>query len=134
MALLLALTLNLKQKDSLTRDVPRGWEIKAGYNGLGLVGRTLGIVGFGNIGSEVARLAAPFDLELIAFDPHVTDEKIKAQGVRSVGLDELFRQSDIVTLNCPLNDSTRHLVNSQRLAMMKPGSYLINTALSLIHI
>lgn len=128
MALMLALSLNLKQKDSLTRDIPRGWEVKSDYNGLGLVGRTLGIVGFGNIGSEVARLAAPFDLDMIAFDPHVDADKLNALGVRAVDLDVVFQEADIVSLNCPLNDTTRHLVNKQRLKMMKPGAYLINTA------
>ncbi len=127
-ALMLALTLNLKKKDRLTRDIPNGWNIKSDYNGLGLVGRTLGIVGFGNIGAEVARLAAPFDMQIIAFDPYVSGDSMAGLGVKAVELDDVFRKSDVVSLNCPLNDNTRHLANKERLSMMKAGSYLINTA------
>lgn len=127
-ALMLALTLNLKQKDRLTRDIPNGWNIKSQFNGTGLVGRTLGLVGLGNIGAEVVRLAAPFDLELIACDPAVSADEMRALGVRRVELDTVFSDSDIVSLNCPLSDDTHHLANRQKLSLMKPGAFLINTA------
>lgn len=127
-ALLLALTLNMKKKDRLARDIPDGWAIKSNFNGTGLVGRTLGIVGLNNIGAEVARLIAPFDMRVVAYDPIVTPDAMRKLGVSWVDLDMLFKESDIVSLNCPLNDSSFHLVNSDRLASMKDGSYLINTA------
>lgn len=127
-SLLLALTMNMKVKDRLARDIPNGWAVKADYNGLGLVGRTLGIVGFGNIGAEVARLLAPFDLNIVAYDPVASAAAMASLGVESVDLDTVFRKADILSLNCPLNDSTFHLVNAERLASMKTGAYLINTA------
>jgi len=126
--LLLALTLNLPAKDRLTREGATGWQRKTEFNGRGLVGRTLGGVGIGNIGAEVFRLIQPFDMRLIAHDPWC-DAALAAQlGIELVELNEVFKQSDIVTVNCPLNNDTHHLVNATRLAMMKPEAYLINTA------
>ncbi len=126
--LMLALTLNMKVKDRITRDVPDGWLSKTQHNGMGLVGRTLAGIGLGNIGAEVFRLAAPFDMNLIACDPYVSPEFAQSIGVRLVSLDEVFQQADILTVNCQLNDETHHLVNAERLAKMKPTAYLINTA------
>ncbi len=126
--LLLALTLNLKVKDKITRDVPHGWATKNQYNGMGLVGRTLGGIGLGNIGSEVFKLMQPFDMRMIAHDPHIDQSVADEYGVELVALDEVFRQSDVVTVNCLLNESTHHIVNRERLALMQPHAYLINTA------
>lgn len=127
-AFLLALSLNLIKKDRITRDTPRGWNEKTNYNGVGLVGRTLGGVGIGNIGAEAFRLAAPFGLRFIAHDPYVDPAVAKELGVELVDLETVFQQSDFVTINCPLNDATRGLVNAARLKLMKPTAYLINTA------
>ena len=96
--------------------------------GVGLVGRTLGSLGIGNIGAEVFRLAKPFDMKFIAHDPFA-DKKVAAElGIELVGLEDLFRRADVLSVSCPLTPETRHLVNAERLALMKPTAYLINTA------
>lgn len=126
--LMLALTTNLMAKDRIARLGPQGFARRADFVGLGLVGRTLGSIGLGNIGAEVFRLARPFGLRHIAHDPAMDDVLAAELAVEPVALDEVFRQADIVTINCPLSEQTRHLVNAERLASMKPTAYLINTA------
>ena len=127
-ALILAVTGKLLTKDRLTREGPDGFRRKTDHMGYGLVGRTLGSVGIGNIGAEMFRLAKPFDLKFIAHDPYA-DKKVAAElGVKLVDLDTVFREADIVAVNCPLSAETRHLVNAQKIALMKPTAYLINTA------
>ena len=109
MTLLLASATRLFAKDRITREGPEGWARKIDENGVGLVGRTLGVVGMGNIGAEVFRLAAPFGLRHIAHDP-AFDAALGAElGVDSVALDEVFARADFVSLHCPLNAATRHL-------------------------
>ena len=127
-AFMLALSLRLIAKDRIARDTPNGWETKTNYNGIGLVGRTLGGVGIGNIGAETFRLAKPFGLSFIAHDPYVDPTVARDLGIELVSLEEVFRQSDFVTINCPLSDATKGMVNAERLAMMKSTAYLINTA------
>ncbi|MCA9245769.1 MAG: D-2-hydroxyacid dehydrogenase [Planctomycetales bacterium] len=90
-----------------------------------LAGRTMGIVGLGAIGRETARLAGAFGMQVIAATRTAPDD---APDVRIVDLDTLFAESDIVSLHCPLTDETRHLVNRERLARMKPTALLINTS------
>ena len=85
-------------------------------------------IGIGNIGAELFRLAKPFDMKFIAHDPFA-DKTVAAElGIELVSLDELFRRADVLSVNCPLTPETRHLVNAERLALMKPTAYLINTA------
>lgn len=127
-AFLLALSLRLIEKDRLARDTPTGWLTKTDYNGIGLVSRTLGGIGIGNIGAETFRLAQPFGLRFIAHDPYADPAMAADLGIELVALDDVFRQSDFVTVNCPLNDATRGLVDARRLGLMKPSAYLINTA------
>jgi len=128
LTLLLALTGKLMVKDRLTREGPAGFARKGEHMGVGLVGRTLGSIGIGNIGVELFRLLQPFGMELIAHDPYA-DRKIAAElGVELVGLEDLFRRADVVNVSCPLSPQTHHLVNAARLEMMKPTAYLINTA------
>ena len=115
-------------KDGLTREGPEGWAKRAHHMGRGLVGQTLGSVGVGNIGAELFRLAKPFGFKFIAHDPFVAPETVAAIGVEMASLEEVFRRSDFVCINCPLNESTVGLVNAERLALMKPTAYLINTA------
>ena len=90
-----------------------------------LSGKTFGIVGLGNIGMAVSRVARAFGMKVKAY----TSKRIEElpDGVSKAGLDELFETSDVVSLHCPLTDSTRHLVNADRLAQMKPSAILINT-------
>ncbi len=128
LTLLFALAGKLMVKDRLARKGPEGWAQKTLHNGVGLVGRTLGSIGIGNIGAEMFRLAAPLDMRLIAHDPYASHDLARALGVELVGLDDVFTRSDFVTVNCPLTPETHHLVNAERLSLMKPTAYLINTA------
>jgi len=125
---MLALTGKLMQKDRITRQGPEGWARRNEQMGRGLVGRTLGQLGIGNIGAEVFRLARPFEMHLIAHDPYADPKVAQELGVRLVGLEDLFREADVLSVSCPLNDATHHIVNAERLALMKPTAYLINTA------
>lgn len=86
-------------------------------------GKTLGIIGAGHIGKAVARVAQALDMEVLAYS-----RTPKEDGLRYVGLDQLLAQSDFVSLHCPLNDQTRHLIDDAALSKMKPTAFLINTA------
>jgi len=97
--------------------------------GMELQGRTLGIVGAGRIGCHVARIMQAVGMNIILFDPLLTAERAAELGIRRTdSLEELLGQSDIVSLHAPSNESTRHLMNSSTLRLMKAGSILINTA------
>jgi phosphoglycerate dehydrogenase-like enzyme len=127
-ALMLALTGKLLIKDRLTRSGPEAFAKRVDHMGVGLVGRTLASIGIGNIGAELFRLARPFDMKFIAHDPYA-DRKVAAElGIELVGMEDLFRRADVLAVNCPLTPETRHLVNAERLALMKPTAFLINTA------
>jgi phosphoglycerate dehydrogenase-like enzyme len=126
--LMLALTGRLMVKDRLTREGPEGFARRSQHMGIGLIGRTLGSIGVGNIGAELFRLAKPFDMRFIAHDPFVDARFATELGVELMALDDVFRHADVVSVNCPLMPATRHLVNAERLALMKPTAYLINTA------
>ena len=103
------------------------WE-KKNLMGSELTGRTVGIVGVGNIGRLVARRLAGFDCKFLGYDPIVPADKIKGIGVEPASLEDVFAQSDIVTLHIPENDSTRKLVGTRLLGLMKPGATLVNCA------
>jgi D-3-phosphoglycerate dehydrogenase len=128
MTFMLALTGKLFAKDRITRQGPEGWARRSEYMGMGLVGRTFGSLGIGNIGAEAFRMAKPFDMKFIAHDPYADPAVARDLGVRLVGLEELFREADVLSVSCPLNDETRHIVNAERLALMKRSAYLINTS------
>ena len=98
-----------------------------GLLGFDLAGKTIGIIGVGNIGSVVSHIARGFGCTVIGSDPYPRPECERA-GVRYCPLNELLEQSDIVTLHCPLDDETRHLINIDALSRMKPGAILINTS------
>ena len=115
---ILALSRKLLAKDRLTRE--GRWAERFAYNGVGLTGRTLGVVGLGNIGRDILKLATPHEMRHLAFDPYVSSEDAGELGVELVELDELLAASDFVCLACMLNDETRHLMNADRLALMKP--------------
>ncbi len=94
-----------------------------------LRGQTIGIVGIGRIGTATALRAKAFGMQVQFYDPYVPDGRDKSLGVLRVeSLEELLSSSDIVSLHCPLTEETRHLINSETLAIMKRGAYLINTA------
>jgi D-3-phosphoglycerate dehydrogenase len=123
---LLALGHKLLTKDRLTR--AGRWAEKVDHMGTGLVGRTLGVVGLGNIGREVFRLAAPLGMRHLANDPYVAAADAAAVGAELVNLETLLRAADFVCLCCTLTAETRHLIDGARLALMKPTAYLINVA------
>jgi D-3-phosphoglycerate dehydrogenase len=127
MALLLALSHRLVERHESFRS--GDWD--AGRNGLigvGLRGRTLGLVGFGRIARELRRLVEPFEMTVCAHTPRLTEAEAARAGVEACELDELLRRSDFVVVACPLTDETRGLVSEERLALMKPGAFLVNVA------
>ncbi len=126
--LMLALSGKLLVKDKLTRQGPEGWARRNDHMGVGLVGRTLGSLGIGNIGAEVFRMAKPFDMKFIAHDPLANPKVARELGIRLVSLEELFLEADVLSISCPLNEETHHIVNAERLALMKRSAYLINTS------
>jgi D-3-phosphoglycerate dehydrogenase len=126
MTLLLAATHNLLIKDRLARE--NRWSEKLNYMGMGVTGRTLGVVGLGNIGREIVRLARPFDMRHVAYDPHVGPSDVRDLDVELVELDDLLRRSDYVMICCALTQKTHHLIDADRLARMKPTALLFNVA------
>lgn len=100
-------------------DFPRGAE---------LFGKTLGIVGLGRVGGRVARMAAAFGMKVKAHDPYINKEDMSAQGVEALGLSELLRLSDIVSLHVPLNSETQRMINKNNLVLMSEQAYLINAS------
>jgi D-3-phosphoglycerate dehydrogenase len=126
LTLLLALSHKLLVKDHLTRE--GRWAEKLAYMGQGVTGRTLGVIGLGNIGREVFRLAHPFGMRHLAYDPYVTPEAAELPGVERVDLSTLLRTADYVAICCALTPETRHLIDTGRLAQMKETAYLINVA------
>jgi phosphoglycerate dehydrogenase-like enzyme len=90
--------------------------------------RTLGIVGFGSIGQEVARLVAPFNMQILVFDPYLDPAIAGNLGVTLTSLKTVLQASDFISLHCLLTDETRGLIGADELAQMKPSAYLINMA------
>src|SRR5262249_52278086 len=107
---------------------PARWAERSKHMGVGLVGRTLGLLGVGLTGAETFRLAKPLDMAFIAHDPAADPNAIRSLDVRMVSLEQLFRESDVLAIACPLTPETYHLVNAERLALMKPTAFLINSA------
>lgn len=127
-AFLLALTGKMMAKDKLARMGPPGFAARGEHMGVGLVGRTFGSLGVGNIGAEAFRLLKPFDMKFIAHDPYADARLCKEIGIELVSIEDLFSRADVLSVSCPLSAETHHIVNAERLAMMKPTAYLINTA------
>ena len=123
---ILALASHLMLKDRLTRT--GRWRERMDHMGMGLTGRTLGVIGAGGIGRELLRMARTFGLELLATDPVANDIELRYVGARKVALDTLLRESDFVVTCCLLNDQTRHLMGAAQFALMKPSAYFINVA------
>ncbi|KIH82281.1 2-hydroxyacid dehydrogenase [Pseudomonas batumici] len=122
-ALILALNRRLHRAYNRTRE---GDFSLHGLTGFDLVGKTVGVVGTGQIGATFARIMAGFGCQLLAYDPHPNPELL-ALGARYLSLPELLAQSRIISLHCPLTADTHHLVNRDTLAHLQPGAMLINT-------
>ena len=93
----------------------------------------MGLVGLGEIGQRVARIAQGFGLDVLAYDPHLSNQQILAHGATPVTLPELLRRSDFVSLHCPLDANTRHLMGAHEFAAMRPGAVFLSTARGGIH-
>jgi D-3-phosphoglycerate dehydrogenase / 2-oxoglutarate reductase len=125
LALLLALARRVPQ---LSASIHEGrWE-KSGAAGTEIRGKTLGLVGFGRVGSEVARRALAFEMRVLAYDPYVSESAARDLNVELVSLPELFAKSDYVSLHTSLSASTEKLINTTTLAQFKRGAALINAA------
>lgn len=121
--LVLALCRHLHRAYNRTRE---GDFSLHGLTGFDLHGRTVGVIGSGQIGEVFARIMSGFGCHILAYDPY-PNRAIETMGGRFVELDELLAQSDIISLHCPLNDATQHLINARSLQRMKRGAMLINT-------
>lgn len=102
-----------------------GWQTTVGRD---LAGRTIGIVGLGRIGTQVARVAGAFGMEVLAWSHHLTPDRAAEAGARAVSLEELLAASDVVTVHQVLSDRTRLLIGAAELARMKPDALLVNTS------
>jgi D-lactate dehydrogenase len=122
-ALILLLNRHLHRAYNRTRD---GDFTLHGLTGFDLVGKTVGVVGTGQIGATFARIMAGFGCQLLAYDPY-PNPQVEALGARYLPLDQLLEQAQIISLHCPLNEHTRHLINIDSLYRMQRGAMLINT-------
>jgi phosphoglycerate dehydrogenase-like enzyme len=123
---MLVLAKGLWQMDRIVRE--GDWDRRAGIEGIEIKERTLGIVGFGSIGRELARLVAPFHMRILAYDPYLDEQAAAQHNAELTPLDTLLSESDFVSLHCLLTDETRDLIGARELALMKPTAYLINMA------
>ena len=126
MAFLLALSLKLPQRIRMARE--GRFSERGNFLGIGLPGRTIGIVGLGGIGIEIARQVQPHGMRILGADPYRSATELAGKGVELVTLEALLGQSDFVVIACLLDASTRHLIDAGRLALMKPTAFLINVA------
>ncbi|MBI2347431.1 MAG: hydroxyacid dehydrogenase [Deltaproteobacteria bacterium] len=98
------------------------------FAGAELAGKTVGVVGMGNIGTRVAIRARAFEMAFLVYDPYIPESHVTALGGRWTGLDELLAESDFVTLHCPLTDETKRMIGEKELSLMKSSAYFINMA------
>jgi D-3-phosphoglycerate dehydrogenase len=120
---------------SLARNIPQAtssmkegkWEKKK-FKGVELYGKTLGVVGLGQIGAQVAKRAQGLEMNVLAYDPFLSDDKASEMGVEKLSIQEIFRRADFITFHTPLTDETRNLVNKKSIKSMKDGVRLINCA------
>jgi phosphoglycerate dehydrogenase-like enzyme len=122
-ALILALARDIPAETSAVRN--GNWQVSVGED---LNGKTLGVLGLGRIGSRVAKIARAFNMEVIAWSQNLTRERAEAEGASLVNKEDLFRQSDFLTIHIILSRRTRGLVGASELALMKPSGRLINTS------
>ena len=125
LGLLLAIARNIPQAHAAL--VQGRWERKR-FGGVELADKVLGIVGFGRIGQLVATRARSFGMRVVVFDPFVSAERCRELQVSSASLENLLLQADFVTLHAPLTADTRHLIDAERIALMKPGVRIVNAA------
>ena len=132
LAMMLTLSKRIIETDRRMRagpNIPRNQ-----YIGRELLNRTVGIIGIGNVGGRLAELCRGlFQMRVLAYDPYLTAEQIKAKGAEKVELDDLLRQADFVSVNCPLTKESRYMLNARAFGLMQPEAYFITTARGFIH-
>ena len=126
MAYMLALCKQINYWDSQLKS--GNWESREESRPADLYGAVLGIVGLGNIGQTLAKLARPFSMSILAHDPYVTPQRASELGVELVSLEHLLARADFISIHTPLTPETKGLINRQRLKLVKHGAYLINLA------
>ena len=122
-ALILAIVKGLPADDAAMRQGK--WQTRLGHT---LKDKTLGIVGLGNLGAQMAVLGRAFGMEIVAWSKNLTDERAAECGVKRVALDTLMGTADVITIHLYLSERTRGVIGSRELALMKPSAYLVNTA------
>jgi phosphoglycerate dehydrogenase-like enzyme len=122
-ALILSLVRHVPQEDHAVRE--GGWQHTMGF---GLRGRTLGVVGFGNIGRQVAAVGQAFGMDVLAWSQHLSAAAAAERGVSAVPKNELFAASDVITVHYKLSPRSEGLVGARELGLMKPTAYLVNTS------
>ena len=126
-AMMLSLTKNIPQTDRSVRAGKRA--PREHFKGWNAKGRTVGLVGCGNVGSRVARICGlGLQMKVLAYDPYLTADEIRARGATKVDLATLLAESRFVSIHCPYNDETRDMIGARELAAMQPGAFLITTA------
>jgi D-3-phosphoglycerate dehydrogenase len=124
-AMMMSLTRHIPTADASLRDGK--WERKK-FVGTEVTGKTLGVIGMGRIGREVARRARGLQMRVLAYDPYVSSEQAERLGVKMCELEHALCESDFVTIHVPLTEATRNLIGERELEMIKPSAYLINCA------
>jgi D-3-phosphoglycerate dehydrogenase len=131
LAMMLSLSKRIAETDKAIR---REMLDRNTFMGHDLHGQTVGIIGLGNVGKRLAQLCSVlFSMRVIAYDPYVPAEAMKANNVEKVDLDTVMREADFVSVNCPLTDETRNIVGAKQYALMKPSAYFVTTARGYIH-
>lgn len=125
-AVTLMLCLNRKIYRSVNRTREGNFKLK-GLMGFDMYGKTAGIIGMGRIAKELVKILQGFGMNVIAYDPYPDKAFAEEHGLRLVSLDEIYAESDILSLHCPLTDETKFLINSESIAKMKKGVMIINT-------
>lgn len=125
LALMFALARRVASADA---SLKRGEWKRSAYVGSELTGKTLGLIGLGKVGNEVARRALGLEMRVMVYDPYVPDDHARRGGMEPVTLEALLRTADIVSLHVPLTEATRGILNAERLRLMQPTAFLINCA------
>ncbi len=124
-AMMLSMARNIPQANNTLKNGE--WNRKK-YTGVEVYNKTLGVVGLGRIGVEISTRMRSFGMRILAYDPFITEEKAAELGVKLTNLDEIFRESDFITVHTPLTEETRNLIDEEEIGIMKPGVRIINCA------
>ena len=125
MALMLSVVRRVTAAD---RSVRAGEWDRARFRGVELLGRTLGLIGAGRIGGEVARRCEAFGMTVMAYDPYIDEDRARKLGIQLATVEEVIEHADVISLHVPLNDETRHLLDKDALARMKKNAFVINAS------